>query len=97
MTQWMEHLPLVPSFGKPSAIEPGRKSRRTCTIAKQQSRLKGDGIAKHDVFGQMGGKNKKVHIRKPNEKLVNEQRPKRESAFTPGSFSSSDGEYCIHR
>ena len=83
----MEDLPLVPSFGKPNALEPGRKSRRTCTIAKQQSRFKGNAIAKHDVFGQIGAKYKKMHMKKPNKEMVSEQRLKRESAFTPGSFS----------
>ena len=97
MTQWMEDLPLVPSFGKPNALEPGRKSRRTSTIAKQQPRFKGDAIAKHDVFGQVGEKYEEMHMKKPNEKMVSEKRPKRESAFTPGSFSGTDGEYCIHR
>ena len=93
----MEDLLLVPSFGKPNALEPGRKSRRRCTIAEQQSRFKGDAIAKHDGFGQIGAKDKKVHMKRPNEKMVSEKRLKRESAFTPGSFFGTDGEYCIHR
>ena len=92
----MEDLPLVPNFGKPNALEPGRKSRRRCTIAKQQSRFRGDAIAKHDVFGQIDAKCKEMHMKKPNEKMVSEKRPKRESAFTPGSFFGTDGEYCIH-
>ena len=92
----MEDSPLVPSFGKPNAIEPGRKSRRTYTIAKQQSRFKGDAIAKHDVFSQRGEEDKEMDMRKPNEKLVSEQSPNGESAFTPGSFSGTDDEYCIH-
>ena len=73
----MEELPLVPSFGKPNAHEPGRKSRRTHTIAKQQPRFKGDAIAKHDVFGQLVAKEKKMHMKKLNEKFLSEKRPKR--------------------
>lgn len=74
----MDDLPLVPSFGKPNALEPGRKSRRTYTIAKQQPHFKGgEAIAKHDVFGQLGAKEKKMHMKKPNEKLISEKRPKR--------------------
>ena len=61
-------------------------------IAKQQSRFKGDAIAKHDVFGQRGAKYKEMYMKKPNEKVRIERRPKRESAFTPGSFSGTDGE-----
>ena len=93
----MEDLPLVPSFGKPNALEPGRKSRRTCTIAKQQSRFKGNAIAKHDVFGQIGAKYEEMHMKNPNEKMRSKGRPKRESAFTPDSFSGTEGKYCIHR
>ena len=92
----MEDLPLVPSFGKPNALELGRKSRRKCTIAKQQSRFKVDVIVKHNVFGQIGAKYKEMHMKRPHEKIVNEQRLKRQSAFTPGSFFSTDGKYCIH-
>ena len=40
---------------------------------------------------------KKMHMKKPNEKMVSEQRSERESAFTPGSFFGTDGEYFIHR
>ena len=69
----MEDLPLVPSFGKPNALELGRKSRRKCTIAKQQSRFKVDAIIKH-VFGQIGAKYKEMHMKRPNEKIVNENK-----------------------
>lgn len=96
MTQRMKDLPLVPNFGKPNAIEPGRKSRKTCTMAKQQSCLKGDGIAKHDVFDQRGGIYKKRHMKKSNEKLAKEKKPKGICAFTPSIFSGTDGAYCIH-
>ena len=92
----MEHSPLVLIFEKPKVIDPGRKSSRTTTIAKQQSRFKGDAIAEDDVFDQMGAKEKKMFMRKRNEKMINEGRPKRKGAFTPGTFFSIDGEYCAH-
>lgn len=62
MIQGTEHLPWLAIFGKPKAIEQGRKRRKTATIAKQQLHFKGETMAEYDVFGQRDAQDEEVYI-----------------------------------
>lgn len=87
-----KHLPLVLVFEKPKAVESGSKNKKTITIAKRQAHFKGDAIAKYDALGQRGVEDREMHMKKPNEKIGNDRRSKREGAFTPDIFFSIRGD-----
>ena len=79
------------------ATEQGRESRRTTTIAKQQSHFKVDAIAECDVSYQRSVEDGEMHMEKLNKKMENERWSKQNGTFTSAILFGIGSEYYIHR